>query len=111
MSLNTKNQNPSKIVDSPYQMIGSLTCYYNDDKPGVSIQLTSLEEMWYGHEENIDHPEDSNYPTGVNEPHLRVMTARVADSVLNRTGINIKDFDGVIHSSSSHANKHSIQNV
>ena len=51
MSLNTKNQNPNKIVDAPYQMIGSLTCYYNDDKPGVNIQLTSLEEMWYGHEE------------------------------------------------------------
>jgi hypothetical protein len=92
-------------------MIGSLTCYYNDDKPGVNIQLTSLEEMWWGHEENIDHPEDSNYPTGVNEPHLRVMTARVEDSVLNRTGIDISTFDGVIHSSSSHANKHSIQNV
>jgi hypothetical protein len=39
------------------------------------------------------------------------MTARVEDSVLNRTGIDISTFDGVIHSSSSHANKHSIQNV
>jgi hypothetical protein len=111
MSLNTKNQNPNKIVDAPYQMIGSLTCYYNDDKPGVNIQLTSLEEMWYGHEENIDHPEDSNYPTGVNEAHLRVMVDRVADSVLNRTGIDISTFDGVIHASSSHADNFSIQNV
>jgi len=111
MSLNTKNQNSNKIVDSKYQMIGSLTCYYNDDKPGVNVQLTSLEEMWYGHEENIDHPEGSEYPTGVNEAHRAVMVARVADSVLNLTGIDIGTFDGVIHASSSHADNFSIQNV
>ena len=89
MSLNTKNQNPSKIVDSPYQMIGSLTCYYNDDKPGVNIQLTSLEEMWWGHEENIDHPAGEEYPIGTNKEHMSLMVDRVIDSVNHREGIDI----------------------
>ena len=49
------------------------------------------------HEENINHPEGEEYPLSVNVPHLKLMRERVADSVLNRTGINIKDFDNVIH--------------
>lgn len=100
-NVNTTNQNPDKIVDSKFQMIGSLTCFNDNNQDGVTIQLTSLEEMWYGHEENIDHPEGSEYPTGINEAHRNIMVQRVADSVFNRTGINIKDFDGVIHASSS----------
>ena len=103
-NLNTINQNPNKIVSVPGLAIGSLTCYYNDeDKKGVNIQLTSLEEMWYTHEENIDHPADSEYPTGVNEAHRKVMVDRVMASVLARTGVDINKFDGVIHASTSPA--------
>mgnify|MGYP003138123380 FL=1 len=57
--------------------------------------------MWYNHEENIDHPEGSEYPTGVNTAHRNVMVQRVADSILNRTGIDIRDYDSVIHASTS----------
>jgi predicted double-glycine peptidase len=101
-NLNTINQNPNKLVDGPGLMIGSLTCYYNDeDKKGVNIQLTSLEEMWYTHEENIDHPADSEYPVSINVPHMKVMRDRVMASVLSRTGYDITQFDGVIHASTS----------
>ena len=61
MSIYTQNQSKNKIVSIDGYNIGSFTCY-NADAPageGVNIQLTSLEEMWYGHEENIDHPEGS----------------------------------------------------
>jgi predicted double-glycine peptidase len=101
-NLNTINQNPNKLVDGPGLMIGSLTCYYNDeDKKGVNIQLTSLEEMWYTHEENIDHPAGSEYPVSINVPHMKVMRDRVMASVLSRTGYHITQFDGVIHASTS----------
>lgn len=104
-NLNTINQNPNKIVTGPGLMIGSLTCYYNDeDKKGVNIQLTSLEEMWYTHEENVDHPKGSEYPVSINVPHMKVMRDRVIDSVFNRTGIDVKDFDSIIHASSSGPN-------
>jgi len=99
MSLYTQNQSKNKIVSVTGGWIGSLTCYYNDDRKGENIQLTSLEEMWYGHEETIDHPEGSEYPTGTNDEFRKLMIQRVADSVLHRTGINIRDFDGVIHAS------------
>ena len=56
--------------------------------------------MWYGHEETINHPEGSEYPTEVNEPFRKLMVERVRLSVLDRTGFDIKDFDGVIHASS-----------
>ena len=96
-NLNTQNQSKDKIVDSKFSMIGSLTCYNNDDTPGVTIQLTSLEEMWYTHEENVDHPKGSEYPVSINVPHMKVMRDRVMASVLARTGIDITQFDSILH--------------
>ena len=55
-NLNTTNQSKDKITTVNGLWIGSLTCYNTNDEDSVNIQLTSLEEMWYGHEENIDHP-------------------------------------------------------
>ena len=102
-NLNTKNQSPEKIHTIPGYSIGSFTCY-NADAPageGVNIQLTALEEMWYGHEENIDHPAGSEYPVSINVPHMKVMRDRVIASVLNRTGIDIRDYDSIIHATTS----------
>ena len=121
-NLNTINQSKDKISSVPGLWIGSFTCYYNDDRPGKNIQLTSLEEMWYGHEENIDHPEGSEYPVSINVPHMKVMRDRVIDSVFNRTGINIRDFDSIIHATTcpgkdkqgniiEHGNENIIRNV
>lgn len=98
MSIYTQNQSKDKLTGTE-GFIGSLTCYYNDDREGVSIQLTSLEEGWYSHEACIDHPEASEYPTGVNKPFMKLMAEKVAYSVLSRTGIDIRDYDGVIHAS------------
>ena len=100
-NLNTINQSKDKITSVPGYTIGSFTCYYNDDRPGKIKQLTSLEEMWYGHEENIDHPEGSEYPVSINVPHMKLMRERVFNSVLARTGIDIRDFDNIIHASTS----------
>jgi len=100
-NLNTTNQSKDKIVSVPGYHIGSFTCYNANNDDSVNIQLTSLEEMWYGHEENIDHPEGSEYPVSINVPHMKVMRERVFDSVLNRTGIDIRDFDSIIHASTS----------
>ena len=102
-NLNTKNQSKDKIVSIPGYHIGSFTCYNanEDDGKSVNIQLTSLEEMWYGHEENIDHPEGSEYPVSVNVPHLKLMRERVADSILARTGYDIRSYDSVIHATTS----------
>ena len=100
-NLNTQNQSKDKIVSIPGYHIGSFTCYNENNDDGVNIQLTSLEEMWYGHEENINHPEGSEYPESINVPHMKVMRDRVIDSVLNRTGIDVRDFDSIIHASTS----------
>ena len=102
-NLNTQNQSKDKIHVIPGYSIGSFTCYNENEEDGksVNIQLTSLEEMWYGHEENIDHPEGSEYPVSINVPHMKVMRDRVIDSVLNRTGIDIRDFDSIIHATTS----------
>ena len=102
-NLNTTNQSKDKIHTIPGYSIGSFTCYNENDKDSesVNIQLTSLEEMWYGHEENIDHPEGSEYPVSINVPHMKVMRDRVIDTVLNRTGIDIRDFDSIIHATTS----------
>ena len=102
-NLNTTNQSKDKIVSIPGYHIGSFTCYNKneDDSKSVNIQLTSLEEMWYSHQENIDHPEGSEYPVSINVPHMKVMRERVFDSVFNRTGINVRDFDSIIHASIS----------
>ena len=101
--MNTKNQSKNKIHTIPGYSIGSFTCY-NADAPsgeGVNIQLTALEEMWYGHEENIDHPEGSEYPVSINVPHMKIMRERVFDSILDRTGIDVRAFDSIIHATSS----------
>jgi hypothetical protein len=100
-NLNTINQSKDKITSVPGLWIGSLTCYYNDDRPGKNIQLTSLEQMWYGHEENVDHPASSEHPESVNVPHFKLMRDRVFNSVLARTGIDVRDFDNIIHATTS----------
>ena len=100
-NLNTQNQSKDKIHNIPGYSIGSFTCYNENDDESVNIQLTSLEEMWYGHEENINHPEGSEYPESINVPHMKVMRDRVIDSVLNRTGIDIRKFDSIIHATTS----------
>ena len=101
INLNTQNQSKDKITSVDGYWIGSLSCYNANDDDSVNIQLTSLEEMWYGHEENINHPEGSEYPESINVPHMKVMRDRVIDSVFNRTGINVRDFDSIIHASTS----------
>ena len=85
--------------------IGEITCYNtnDDDSKSVNIQLTALEEMWYGHEENINHPEGSEYPESINVPHLKLMRERVFDSVLERTGIDVRKFDSILHAITSPA--------
>ena len=100
-NLNTQNQSKDKITSVDGYWIGSLSCYNANDDDSVNIQLTSLEEMWYGHEENINHPEGSEYPESINVPQMKVMRERVFDSVLNRTGIDVRDFDSIIHASTS----------
>ncbi len=100
-NLNTQNQSKDKIVSVNGYWISTVTCFNENNDDSVVVQLTGLESMWYNHEENIDHPEGSEYPTGVNVAHRNVMVNRVADSILARTGINIKDYDNVIHASTS----------
>ena len=100
-NVNTQNQSKDKIVSVNGYWISTVTCYNENNDDSVVIQLTGLESMWYNHEENIDHPEGSEYPTGVNTAHRNIMVQRVADSILNRTGINIRDYDNVIHASTS----------
>jgi len=123
-NLNTTNQSKDKIHTISGYSIGSLTCYNanEDDGKSVNIQLTGLEEMWYGHEENINHPEGSEYPVSVNVPHMKVMRDRVFDSVLNRTGIDVRKFDSILHATTkpgidengniiNYANENIIRNV
>ena len=69
--------------------------------PGVIIQLTGLESMWYNHEENVNHPSCPEYPVNINVPFMKLMRQRVVDSILHRTGIHIRTFDNVIHASIS----------
>ena len=99
-NLNTTNQSKDKITAPLGYWISSLTLI---DKalPSYNIQLTGLESMWYNHEENIDHPEGREYPTGVNTAHRNVMVKKVCDSVFARTGINPADYSSVIHASTS----------
>ena len=122
MNINTQNQSKDKIVSIDGYSIGSFTCYNANNDDSATIQLTSLEEMWYGHEENIDHPEGSEYPVSINVPHMKLMRDRVFDSVLHRTGINVRDFDSIIHASThpgkdengniiDHGNENLVRNV
>ena len=100
-NLNTKNQSKDKITSVNGYWISTVTCFNENSEDSVVIQLTGLESMWYNHEENINHPEGEDYPTGVNHAHRIEMVNRVADSILERTGINIKDYENVIHASTS----------
>ena len=97
----TKNQSKDKITSVKGYWISTVTCFNENSEDSVVIQLTGLETMWYNHEENINHPEGEDYPTGVNHAHRIEMVNRVADSILERTGINIKDYEHVIHASTS----------
>lgn len=121
-NLNTINQSKDKIVAIDGYSIGSFTCYNADNDHAVNIQLTSLEEMWYTHEENVDHPAGSEYPESINVPHMKVMRDRVMASVLSRTGIDISQFDSIIHATTcpgrdkqgniiDHGNENIIRNV
>ncbi len=100
-NLNTKNQSKDKITSVNGYWISTVTCFNENSEDSVVIQLTGLESMWYNHEENINHPEGEEYPTGINYAHRIEMVNRVADSILHRTGINIKDYENVIHASTS----------
>tara|TARA_R110001592_G_scaffold1805_8_gene10810 strand:+ start:2141 stop:2509 length:369 start_codon:yes stop_codon:yes gene_type:complete len=101
MNIYTKNQSKDKIVSIPGYSIGTVTCFNESNDKSVNIQLTSLESMWYNHEEMIDHPEGSEYPTGINEPFRKLMLERIANSVLSRTGYDIRDYERVIHATCS----------
>ena len=120
-NLNTQNQSQAKITSTPGYSIGSFTCY-NADDTAVTVQLTSLEEMWYGHEENINHPEGSEYPLNINVPHMKIMRQRVFDSILARSGIDVASYDSILHASTSpgrdesgniilHGDDHMVRNV
>jgi hypothetical protein len=97
MGIYTKNQSKNKITHVNGMWLSSLTCINKDDSE--TIPLTGLEAMWYNHEECIDHPEGSDYPVGINEPFRKLMLDRIRLSVLDRTGIDIAQFEQVIHAS------------
>jgi len=97
----TKNQSKNKTTSVKGYWISTVTCFNENSEDSVVVQLTGLETMWYNHEENINHPEGEDYPTGINYAHRIEMVNRVADSILERTGINIKDYEHVIHASTS----------
>ena len=97
----TKNQSKDKTTSVKGYWISTVTCFNENSEDSVVVQLTGLETMWYNHEENINHPEGEEWPTGINYAHRIEMVNRVADSILERTGINIKDYDNVIHASTS----------
>ena len=100
-SIYTQNQSKDKIVSVNGYWISTVTCYNENNDDSVNIQLTSLEAMWVNHEENVDHPEGSEYPVSVNVPFLKLMRERVADSILARTGYDIRSYDSVIHATTS----------
>ena len=100
--LYTQNQSKDKITSVDGFVINTVSCSNdNTDEPGVIIQLTGLESMWYNHEENVNHPEGSEYPVNINVPFMKLMRQRIVDSILHRTGIDIRTFDNVIHASIS----------
>ena len=102
MSIYTQNQSKDKITSVNGYWINTVSCFNNNtDEKGVVIQLTGLESMWYNHEENVNHPEGSDSPVNINVPFMKLMRQRVVDSILHRTGIDIRTFDNVIHASTS----------
>ena len=103
MSIYTQNQSKDKITSVDGFIINTISCSNDNGEPGVTIQLTGLESMWYNHEENVNHPEGSEYPVSINVPFMKLMRERIANSVLARTGIDIREYDNVIHASISPA--------
>jgi len=102
MSIYTQNQSKDKITSVNGYWINTVSCSNdNTDEPAVTIQLTGLESMWYNHEENVNHPEGSDYPVNINVPFMKLMRQRIVDSIIHRTGIDIRTFDNVIHASTS----------
>jgi len=100
--LYTQNQSKDKTTSVNGYWINTVSCSNNNtDEPGITIQLTGLESMWYNHEENVNHPEGSDYPESINVPFMKLMRQRIVDSILHRTGIDIRTFDNVIHASTS----------
>ena len=101
-SIYTTNQSKDKITSVNGYWINTVSCSNdNTDEPGITIQLTGLESMWYNHEENVNHPEGSDYPVNINVPFMKLMRQRIVDSIIHRTGIDIRTFDNVIHASTS----------
>lgn len=104
MSIYTQNQSKDKITSVDGFIINTVSCSNdNTDEPGVTIQLTGLESMWYNHEENVNHPEGKEFPESINVPFMKLMRERIANSILARTGYDIRDYDNVIHASISPA--------
>tara|TARA_B100000674_G_scaffold445080_1_gene411126 strand:- start:105 stop:533 length:429 start_codon:yes stop_codon:yes gene_type:complete len=102
MSIYTQNQSKDKITSVNGYWINTVSCFNdNTDEKGVTIQLTGLESMWYNHEENVNHPEGSENPVNINVPFMKLMRQRIVDSIIHRTGIDIRTFDNVIHASTS----------
>ena len=101
MSIYTQNQSKDKITSVDGFIINQISCSNDNGEPGVTIQLTGLETMWYNHEENVNHPEGSEYPVNINVPFMKLMRERIANSVLARTGYDIRNYDNVIHASIS----------
>ena len=98
----TQNQSKDKTTSVKGYWINTVSCSNNNtDEPGITIQLTGLESMWYNHEENVNHPEGSDYPVSINVPFMKLMRQRIVDSIIHRTGIDIRTFDNVIHASTS----------
>ena len=101
-NLYTQNQSKDKITSVNGYWINTVSCFKdNTDEQGVVIQLTGLESMWYNHEENVNHPKDSKNPVNINVPFMKLMRQRIVDSILHRTGYDIRTFDNVIHASTS----------
>ena len=100
-TIRTQNQNPNKITSVPGRTwLSTITCSNSNGGDSHCIPLTSLESMWYNHEENVNHPAESEYPVSINVPHMKIMRDRVFASIQNRTGIDVGQFDNVIHASS-----------
>ena len=101
-SIYTTNQSKDKITSVNGYWIYTVSCSNdNTDEPGVTIQLTGLESMWYNHEENVNHPEGSDNPVNINVPFMKLMRQRIVDSILHRTGYDIRKFDNVSHASTA----------
>ncbi|MDA7807256.1 hypothetical protein N8955_00830 [bacterium] len=84
-----KEQSKDKIVESKTSGLSTMHLTHIATSYPQAIELTALEAMWLGHEENIDHPAGEEYPIGTNKEHMSLMVDRVIDSVNHREGIDI----------------------